>query len=81
MKIMGLPNWLHWLAWFVKQFIIMMFTITLIVILIKARWYPGKNYTVFSESNPLVIFIFMLLFGCATITFCFAISVFFSNGE
>ncbi|KAB0796441.1 hypothetical protein PPYR_10502 [Photinus pyralis] len=81
MKIMGLPNWLHWTAWFVKTFFIMLVTVILMVILMTAKWYPGRNYTVFSQSNPLVIFVFLLFFICATITFCFAISVFFSRAN
>ncbi|KAK5642701.1 hypothetical protein RI129_008868 [Pyrocoelia pectoralis] len=81
MKIMGLPNWLHWTAWFVKTFLVMLITVILMVILMTAKWYPGRNYTVFSQSNPLVIFLFLLFFICATITFCFAISVFFSNAN
>lgn len=81
MKIMGLPNWLHWTAWFVKTFAILLITITLTVILMKAKWYPGTDFTVFTQSNPFVIFLFMVFFICATITFCFAISVFFSRGK
>lgn len=81
MKIMGLPNWLHWLAWFIKSFIMLLVTITLVVIIMKAKWYPNTDYTVFTQSNPLVIYLFLTFYACATITFCFAISVFFSKGN
>lgn len=37
MKIMGLPNWLHWLGWFIKSMVFMMISITFIVILLKVR--------------------------------------------
>lgn len=81
MKIMGLPNWLHWTAWFIKSFTFLTITVIIMVILLKARWYPGTEYTIFTYSNPVIIFIFLLLYICATITFCFFISVFFSKGK
>lgn len=81
MKIMGLPNWLHWTAWFVKTFTFLFLTIVLIVLLITISWYPGTTFSVFTLANPSVIFLFLLLFGCATITYSFAISVFFSRGN
>lgn len=35
MKIMGLPNWLHWSGWFVKTMLFMTISISLIVMLLK----------------------------------------------
>lgn len=35
MKIMGLDNWLHWVAWFVKSFSILFISSALIVIILK----------------------------------------------
>lgn len=35
MKMMGLPNWLHWTAWFVKSLAFILLTIILITILLK----------------------------------------------
>lgn len=37
MKIMGLPNWLHWLGWFIKSMVFMMISITFIVLLLKVN--------------------------------------------
>lgn len=37
MKIMGLPNWLHWTSWFLRTMIFMMVSITCIVALLKVR--------------------------------------------
>lgn len=34
MKIMGLPSWLHWMAWFVKTQIMLLVAISLITILL-----------------------------------------------
>jgi len=44
MKMMGLPNWLHWTAWFVKSLVFILITIMLITFMLKvkpqnpARW-------------------------------------------
>lgn len=37
MTIMGLPSWLHWLAWFIKQFSFLLISVILMVILLKVR--------------------------------------------
>uniref|UniRef100_A0AAR5Q068 ABC transporter domain-containing protein n=1 Tax=Dendroctonus ponderosae TaxID=77166 RepID=A0AAR5Q068_DENPD len=81
MKIMGLPNWLHWIAWFLKTFSYLMISIILMVVLLKVRWYTNTEYTVFTYANPIVLLIFLFFYVCATITFCFAVSVFFSKAN
>ncbi|KAK4876909.1 hypothetical protein RN001_009415 [Aquatica leii] len=79
MRIMGLPNWLHWLAWFVKTFIMMFISQILVVALFKIKWF-GRG-AIFPQSNPLVILYFLCFFVSATTTFCFAISVFFAKAN
>lgn len=79
MKIMGLPNWLHWLAWFVKTFMFVLVSVVLIVILLKVQWLP--NVSVFTKSNGAVIFVFLCIYMCTTIMFCFMISAFFSRAN
>lgn len=37
MKIMGLPNWLHWTGWFVKSLIYMIIVITFMTVLLKVK--------------------------------------------
>ncbi|XP_050517580.1 phospholipid-transporting ATPase ABCA3-like isoform X2 [Diabrotica virgifera virgifera] len=81
MKIMGLPNWLHWLAWFVKCFIFVIISVALMVVLLKVRWYSNTEFTVFTYADPFVLFVFLLLYCCSMITFCFALSVFFSKAN
>ncbi|RZC40616.1 ABC2 membrane 3 domain containing protein, partial [Asbolus verrucosus] len=81
MKIMGLPNWLHWTAWFIKTLLFLLISIIFMIILFKVSWYPHKNFSVFTYASPSVMFLFLLLYMCTTITFCFAISVFFSKAN
>lgn len=80
MKIMGLSNWLHWTAWFLKVFFFLLISVILMVVLLNVPWYPDTSYTVFTLADPFVLFLFLVFYICSTITFCFAISVFFSKG-
>lgn len=80
MKIMGLPNWLHWTAWFIKSFIILFISSLLIVLVYKIKL-PNPDYAVFTNSDAFILIIIMTLYICAVITFCFAVSVFFTQGK
>lgn len=42
MRMMGLGNGVHWLAWFINAFVVMMFTMGLLVVLLTVR---NKSYT------------------------------------
>ncbi|XP_050517572.1 phospholipid-transporting ATPase ABCA3-like isoform X2 [Diabrotica virgifera virgifera] len=81
MKIMGLPNWLHWTAWFVKCFMFLLISSVLMVIFLKVRWYTNTNFTVFTKADPFVLLLFLMFYNCATITFCFALSVLFNKAN
>ena len=72
MKMMGLANWVHWSAWFTKCFLFLLITVAIITIIFKV----GK---VLTESDISVIFVFLLLYAIATISFCFCVSVFFKR--
>ncbi|KAK7490493.1 hypothetical protein BaRGS_00018279 [Batillaria attramentaria] len=74
MKIMGLGNGVHWVAWFINAFVLMLLSVILLCVMLKT----GK---VFQYSDVSVIFVFMLSFTVATITQCFLISVFFSKAN
>jgi len=80
MKIMGLPNWLHWTAWFLNFMTLLVVAIVIMTVLVKVQWY-GTGLSVFTHADGTVIFVFLLLFAASTITFSFLISVFFSKGE
>ncbi|XP_018330699.1 ATP-binding cassette sub-family A member 3 [Agrilus planipennis] len=81
MKIMGLPGWLHWTAWFVKEFIFLLISVILIVILVKVRWYSGKDLSVFTASDPTVLLVLFIPYVSSIITFSFLISVFFTRAN
>lgn len=37
MKMMGLPNWLHWSAWFAKSFVFLLLSIIIMTIIYKVQ--------------------------------------------
>lgn len=75
-------SWLHWTAWFVKCFIYMFITVTLMVVLLKTRWYGDDNpNSVFTYSSATALWFFLLIYSVATIMFCFMLSVFFSKAN
>ena len=62
------------MAWFINSSALMVLTIALLVAVLKG----GR---ILWHSNPLVIFMFLLVFMIATIMMCFLISVFFARAN
>ena len=75
---MGLPNWMHWAAWFVKHFLFLLITVSIITIFFVIK--GGPNGAIIGYSSPSVLLVFLLVYSMATISFCFAVSVFFKRG-
>ncbi|CAG5059695.1 unnamed protein product [Parnassius apollo] len=84
MTVMGLPSWLHWLAWFIKQFSFLFISVILMVILFKTPFNStaaGDKYAVLTFTPWSVLLFFMVLFVIASLAFCFMVSVFFSRAN
>ncbi|TSK87603.1 ATP-binding cassette sub-family A member 3 [Bagarius yarrelli] len=79
MRMMGLSNWLHWSAWFLMFFIFLSISIFFVTLLFCVRVSP--NGAVLTYSDPTLVFVFLLVFAVATISFCFMISSFFSKAN
>ncbi|XP_065652513.1 phospholipid-transporting ATPase ABCA3 isoform X3 [Hydra vulgaris] len=78
MKMMGLRNWIHWLAWFTKCFIFLLIPMILICIVMCANFGGGKMLT---KSNGVIIFIFLMMYSISSIMFCFFVSTLFSKAN
>uniref|UniRef100_A0A182PES6 ABC transporter domain-containing protein n=1 Tax=Anopheles epiroticus TaxID=199890 RepID=A0A182PES6_9DIPT len=81
MKIMGLPNWLHWTAWFVRCLILLLITISLLVFLISANLTSNTDLSVIEYADWSVLWFFFLTYILVTICFCFMMSVFFNKAN
>ncbi|XP_038184150.1 ATP-binding cassette sub-family A member 17-like [Arvicola amphibius] len=78
MCMMGLESWLHWVAWFITFFISALIAVSAMTILFCTKI---NNVAVFGNSNPCLIFIFLMCFATATIFFAFMMSTFFQRAH
>ncbi|XP_039258702.2 phospholipid-transporting ATPase ABCA1-like isoform X1 [Styela clava] len=74
MKMMGLSNGVHWLAWFINSFYLMTLSSILLIVVLRAGM-------ILPYSNPFILLIWMLSFCLATIGQCFLISCFFTKAN
>uniref|UniRef100_A0A7N5ZTB9 ABC transporter domain-containing protein n=1 Tax=Anabas testudineus TaxID=64144 RepID=A0A7N5ZTB9_ANATE len=78
MRMMGLSNWLHWSAWFLTFFLFLSISVFFVTLLLCIQVSP--NGAVLTHSDPTLVFVFLLIFAVATISFSFMMSAFFSRG-
>ncbi|XP_077982530.1 phospholipid-transporting ATPase ABCA3-like [Glandiceps talaboti] len=74
MKMMGLSNWLHWTAWFVKCLIFLLISGLLMSIILKV----GEVFRYSAYGCILILFTLWIIAG---IMWCFAVSVLFSKAK
>ncbi|CAF0986967.1 unnamed protein product [Rotaria sordida] len=74
MKIMGLSNGVHWIAWFITIFS----QTTVVMIAVTIILYYGK---VLMHSNPFLIFIIFEIYALSTISLAFLVSDFYSKAK
>ncbi|XP_034781951.2 phospholipid-transporting ATPase ABCA3-like [Acipenser ruthenus] len=79
MRMMGLSNWLHWTAWFSMFFLFLLISVFFVTLLLCVKVSP--NGAVLTNSEPSVVFVFLLTFAVSTITFSFMVSAFFSRAN
>ena len=77
MKMMGLPNWMHWVTWFINALSTATVTLVIIVLLLCIAWKDGSK--VLDYSNWFVLFVFLFLYTAAIVTFSFAQTTLFDS--
>lgn len=78
MKLMGIPNWMHWTAWYIKELVQWIIPIIAITFLLTHKW--SKGYII-ARSDPYLIFLVLVLYAIASIAFCFLVSVCFNKAN
>lgn len=78
MMLMGLDNWLHACAWYLKSFVVWIVPLLILVFFITFDWPTGA---VFQYSDPLVLMAILTLYVTAGISYCFLISACFKKGK
>nr|XP_036672326.1 retinal-specific phospholipid-transporting ATPase ABCA4 [Drosophila suzukii] len=79
MKLIGVHNWLHWVAWFVKSYAMLMLVVFFIMLLIMIRFYA--SVAVLSYSRWLPVLLFLHTYVVTSVCFCFMIAVFFKKAS
>ncbi|KAL2092632.1 hypothetical protein ACEWY4_012430 [Coilia grayii] len=74
MKMMGLNNAVHWVAWFITGFVQLSISVTALTAILKY----GR---VLLHSDPFIIWLFLTIYAIATIMFCFLVSVIYSKAK
>ncbi|XP_077618904.1 ATP-binding cassette sub-family A member 17-like [Crocuta crocuta] len=78
MCMMGMDNWQHWAAWFIMFFVSALVAVSFMTVLFCTQ---VNSVAVFRNSDPSLIFVFLLCFATATIFFAFMISTFFQKAH
>lgn len=74
MKVMGLSNSIHMVAWFITSVISVILPVTLLAILLKYGH-------IMKYSDITIIWLYLFLFAVSCIGFSFLVSVFFSRAN
>jgi uncharacterized protein involved in cysteine biosynthesis len=79
MKIMGCPNYLHWLGWMINSLLVLVISITIVVFFF---FYTFSEVTgpVLPYSDPTVWWIVFFFYIIAATSYCFFISVLSDRG-
>ena len=76
--MMGLPGYVHWLAWFITVLFSCLVTVGLIIFLLCLDFKVGP---VFEFTAPEILFVTYLLYSMSLILMMFAVSSFINNGK
>lgn len=79
MKLIGVHNWLHWVAWFVKSYIMLMLVVFLIMSLIMVKFYASVAVLTFSSWVPVLLFLHTYV--VTSVCLCFMLAVLFSKAS
>ncbi|CAG0903682.1 unnamed protein product, partial [Cyprideis torosa] len=83
MKMMGLPNWVHWMAWFTKCYFFLAISCVVMTALltIPVKEVGSQVLAVIEFGNVFLVFLFFFVYTFSTICFCFMISGFASQAN
>jgi hypothetical protein len=76
MKMMGLKTWMLWLSWMINALLVNVVTVTIITVLLKV---PFSDTAVLQHSDFFLIWVILLFYCAAGVTFCFVIGSSFSR--
>jgi ATP-binding cassette subfamily A (ABC1) protein 3 len=77
MKMMGLKDWLHWFAWFLKSLLWLAISVAIITIFLCVKIKDGVG--ILNSSDWSLVYFFFIMYSITTISFCFMLSTIFSK--
>uniref|UniRef100_A0A5F9CAV9 ATP binding cassette subfamily A member 3 n=1 Tax=Oryctolagus cuniculus TaxID=9986 RepID=A0A5F9CAV9_RABIT len=78
MRMLGLDSWVHWNAWFLMFFLVLLVVVSFMTLLFCVKVKTGV--AVLTNSDPSLVLAFLLCFATSSISFSFMVSTFFSKG-
>jgi len=78
MKLMGMKGWLHWTAWYIKFSFFMVISVIIMAFVFHIKVGGDRGIITYGDRN--ITLVFLLLYAISVMTFCFAITTFFSKG-
>lgn len=81
MKIMGLPSYMHWLAWFTKCMIFQLVIISVITGMFKIPFSDRGGLAVLTYSNWIIVWLFLFIYVMAAVTYSFMFTTFFNRAN
>lgn len=81
MKIMGLPSYMHWIAWFTKCMIFQVIIISILTGMFKIQFSSRSNLAVFTQADWTIVWLFMFIYSIAAVTYSFMFSTFFNKAN
>lgn len=79
MKMMGLPSYMHWIAWFTKCMLFQVIIISVLTGMFKIQL--TKGLAVFTNTNWFIVWLFLFVYAMAAVTYSFMFSTFFSKAN
>ncbi len=76
MKMMGLPNWMNWLSWYLNGVLTSFLVVGIIVFLLCVDFDEGK---LLEFSDWSVIYFYLMLHASGLVLLTFALSACFDN--
>lgn len=81
MKIMGLPSYMHWIAWFTKCMLFQLIIISILTGMFKITFSSQSGLAVFTHTHWSIIWVFLFLYVMAAVTYSFMFSTFFNKAN
>nr|XP_017018280.1 phospholipid-transporting ATPase ABCA1-like [Drosophila kikkawai] len=81
MKMIGVENWLHWIAWFVKNYLMLIVIVVFIVAMFQIKDTKDNPISLMHNSHWLPILMFLHTYVIASICFCFLLAELFTKAS